>query len=112
MTRGLKLDPTTLLLLQLRANNIPLPIREHRFHATRKWRFDFAWPDSKIAIEIDGGTRMIRVGKNGIMVGGRHNSAADIEKINTAQSLCWKVYRFTPEMIRKGAAIKFLLAHL
>ncbi|HAT10302.1 MAG TPA: hypothetical protein DCS97_06855, partial [Planctomycetes bacterium] len=30
-------------------------IAEHRFHPTRKWRFDFARPDIHLAIEIDGG---------------------------------------------------------
>jgi len=101
MKRGLKLDPTTLLLLQLRANNIPLPIREYRFHATRKWRFDFAWPDLKVAIEIDGGAFAFG--------GGKHMQPRDFEKLNTAASLGWKVYRFSPDMIRKGSAIKFLL---
>lgn len=101
MTRGLKLDPTTLLLLQLRSNDIPNPEREYRFHATRKWRFDFAWPDSKVAVEIDGGGFTFG--------GGKHMQPRDLEKLNTAASLGWKVYRFTPEMIRKSQAIKFLL---
>lgn len=101
MKRGLKLDPTTLLLLQLRANNIPLPIREYRFHATRKWRFDFAWPDLKVAIEIDGGAFAFG--------GGKHMQPRDLEKLNTAASMGWKVYRFSPDMIRNGVAINFLL---
>lgn len=31
-------------------------VREHRFHPTRRWRFDFAWPDEKVALEVEGGT--------------------------------------------------------
>jgi len=27
---------------------------EFRFDADRKWRFDFAWPGEKLAVEIDG----------------------------------------------------------
>jgi len=101
MTHGIKLNPTVLLLLQLKSNGIPNPEREYRFHATRKWRFDFAWPDSKVAIEIDGGGFAFG--------GGKHMQPRDLEKLNTAASLGWKVYRFTPEMIRKSQAIKFLL---
>ena len=123
MTRGLKLDPTTLLLLQLRSNDIPEPRSkahkdgEYYFHPTRKWRFDFAWPEEKfnsncsgckkwshlkkVAIEIDGGAFAFG--------GGKHMQPRDLEKLNTAASMGWKVYRFTPEMIRKSQAIKFLL---
>ena len=39
--------------------------REYKFHKTRKWRFDFAYPDIQLAVEIDGG--QWRAG------GGRHN---------------------------------------
>lgn len=99
----IKLDPSTLLLLQLRNHNLPEPVREHRFHPVRKWRFDFAWPQSKIAVEIEGGT----------FANGRHvrglGYAKDCEKYNEAQRIGWKVYRFTSTMVNKGQAIKFLL---
>lgn len=32
---------------------IPEPIREYTFH---RWRFDYAWPQVKVFVEIDGGT--------------------------------------------------------
>jgi len=101
MTHGLKLEPSQLLLLQLQSNGLPAPVAEFRFHPTRKWRFDFAWPAEKVAIEIDGGGYKFG--------GGKHMSPADYEKINTAQSMGWKVYRFTPAMVTKGHAIKFIL---
>ena len=31
--------------------NIPAPVFEHRFHPTRKWRFDLSWPDHKLALD-------------------------------------------------------------
>ena len=69
---------------------------EYRFHPFRKWRFDVAWPDRQIAVEIDGG----------YFVGGRHSRGtgqiADNEKINVAQSLGWTVYRFTPQQLKSG----------
>jgi len=62
---------------------LPMPQKEYRFHPVRKWRFDLAYPEILLAIEIDGT--------------GRHNTvagmAADNEKINEAQILGWTVIR-------------------
>lgn len=75
------------------------PAREYRFAAPRRWRFDFAWPDKKVAVEIEGGT----------WVQGRHNRgssiAADLEKYNTAALLGWRVLRYTTAMVKSGAAV-------
>ena len=30
------------------------PLREYKFHPRRDWRFDFAWPEKKLAVEIQG----------------------------------------------------------
>lgn len=77
-----------------KACNGPRLLREYRFHPTRKWRFDFSHLESKIAIEIEGGT----------WVFGRHNTGAgfqrDSEKYNEAIFLGWKVFRLTEGMIR------------
>ena len=29
-------------------------VREYRFHSKRQWRFDFAWPLRRFALEVDG----------------------------------------------------------
>lgn len=72
---------------------LPLPVAEHRFHPTRLWRFDYAWPAEKIALEVEGG----------IWTGGRHiNPAgfiADLEKYNAAAVLGWRIIRLTPNSI-------------
>lgn len=77
--------------------------REYRYHKTRRWRFDFAFPDRKLGIEIEGG----------IWVGGRHTRASgferDCEKYNAAVLEGWKVLRFTSRHIRSGEAIKTIL---
>jgi hypothetical protein len=77
----------------------PRPVREFVFHPERKWRFDFAWPDRKIAAECEGGT----------WARGRHNRgsgfAADCEKYNAAAILGWRVLRFTKDMIDRGDAM-------
>lgn len=70
-----------------------IPVEEYRFHEKRRWRFDFAWVDLKVAVEIDGGRW--KVG------GGRHGSDADMEKLNTAQIMGWIVLRFTPQQVKK-----------
>ena len=88
------------LALQIRAVKLPEPVREHRFHAIRKWRFDFAYPAHKLAIEVEGG----------VWSGGRHTRGSgfvkDMEKYNTALMDGWRVYRCTPDMIAKGTAVK------
>ena len=66
-------------------------VKEHKFHPLRKWRFDYAIIELKIAVEVDGA----------VWVGGRHNRAAgyvaDMEKLNTAASMGWLVLRITTD---------------
>ena len=73
-------------------------IPEHRFHPLRKWRFDWAWPDQMLALEIEGG----------VWVGGRHTSGAgfvkDMEKYNAATLLGWRILRVTPSQMKNGEA--------
>lgn len=89
-----------LFALHCRAHKVMTPAREHRFHPTRKWRFDFAWPSAMVAVEIEGG----------VWTGGRHTRGsgftADAEKYNEAALLGWRVLRFTGPMVRRGAAIE------
>jgi very-short-patch-repair endonuclease len=75
---------------------------EYRFHPTRRWRFDFARPDIRLAIEIDGG----------IWTGGRHSGGQgqidDFEKMNNAVALGWQVLHFIPQQVRNGEAFRFV----
>jgi very-short-patch-repair endonuclease len=77
---------------------------EFKFHPTRKWRFDFANPTLKIAIEQEGG----------IWTGGRHTRGIgflkDIEKYNTATSMGWRILRFSTQQIAKMEYVPFLEA--
>ena len=74
--------------------------REFVFAPPRKWRFDFAWPDYKFAVEVEG-----VIGG----AGGRHQRrdgyAADCEKYNQAVIEGWVVMRFTGSMVRDGSAV-------
>lgn len=65
------------------------PDGEYRFHPERRWRFDFAYPDLKIAVEAEGG----------VFSAGRHTRGMgfvnDTEKYNQATLLGWRVFRYT-----------------
>lgn len=84
--------------LQIRALGLPAPVRERRF-CERMWRFDFAWPDCKLAAEIEGG----------IWTNGRHSRGkgmeADMRKYNRASVLGWRVMRFSAGMVKDGTAV-------
>ncbi len=75
----------------------PKPEREVRFHPNRRWRFDFAWPDSMIAVEVDGRAWHVKGG-------GRHAQDSDREKLNAAAALGWRVFRFSPQMLKDDPA--------
>lgn len=71
-------------------------LREFKFSTERDWRFDFAWPDARVAVEIEGGTK----GRS------RHTQHAgfkdDCVKYNTAAMWGWCVIRLTPDMVDDG----------
>lgn len=82
-------DPKTIAQLVYEAcekSAIPAPKSEYRFLETRRWKFDFAWPEFGIALEVEGSPGM-----------GRHTRPAgflaDCDKYNTAAMLGWFVFR-------------------
>ena len=79
-----------------RTLKMPEPQREYKFHPTRRWRFDFAWPEKKVAVEIEGG----------VYIDGRHTRGKgyerDLEKYNAAVTDGWKVFRFTLGMLKRN----------
>lgn len=85
--------------LLLRVNGIGGFVREMLFDPGRAWRFDFAFPAARLAVEIEGGA----------WSGGRHVTPrgfiADCEKYNAAAVAGWRVLRFTPEHLADGSAI-------
>lgn len=81
---------------------LPAPEKEYRFHPERQWRFDYAWPDYRVAFEREGGT----------WAGGRHTRGIgyqnDCVKYTVAAILGWIVVRATSDMLRDGSALKLL----
>jgi hypothetical protein len=87
-SNGRRSKPERELADALRAAGVSPWVEELRFHKSRRWKFDFAWPHLRIAAEVEGG----------IFIGGRHSRAAgfiaDCEKYNAATLDGWSVYRF------------------
>lgn len=92
-------DLEELLATQMRDAGLPEPVRELVFAPPRKFRFDFAFPAVKIALEVEGGTKYRS----------RHTSSGgyevDCSKYNLATLLGWKVLRFTGDMVKDGRAV-------
>lgn len=94
-----KIDPFIQFVKQeLKIELVP----EFKFHSSRKWRFDYAIPEKKIAIECEGG----------IWTRGRHTRGkgykADMEKYNAAVELGWKLLRFTPDELLTSKSLEKL----
>lgn len=77
-------------------------VKEFKFHPKRKWRFDYAIPEHKVALEVEGG----------VWTNGRHIRAqgflGDMEKYNTATLMGWRVFRTTPDDLYKMSTINLL----
>lgn len=86
----------------LALTGLPPFTTEYLFHPTRKWRFDYAWPEAKVAMELHGG----------VYSKGRHTRGKgfteDRVKMNEAQLLGWRVIEVTPEHIKNGSARQWL----
>lgn len=87
------------LAFQLRALGIAFE-EEHPFaqEVGRRFRADFAFPDHKLLVEIEGG----------VWSKGSHGRGSgivrDMEKANLAVQLGWRLLRFTGDQVRSGEA--------
>lgn len=75
---------------------------EFQFHPERKWRFDFAWPYCKVALEVQGG----------IWINGGHSRGSgikrDMEKENAAVCLGWRVAKCVPADLYKAETLAMI----
>ena len=76
--------------------------KEYRFHPARKWRFDYAIPSIRMAIEVEGG----------VWTGGRHTSSrgflGDMEKYNEAALAGWCLVRTTPDRLLTSETLELI----
>ncbi len=111
MARKSPVDLAPGFLLQCRTLGLPAPVQELPFHPLRMWRFDFAWPDAKVALEVEG----VVYGQGGQLTG-RHVHASgfreDCVKYGEAFRLGWTVLRVLPEQVTSGLAADWLAGRL
>ena len=81
-------NPEETFVLLLKEHKIREPRRELRFHAVRKWRFDFAWEKELVAVEIEG---LLFRGRGGHQTG--VGFLKDAEKYFTGLELGWTIIR-------------------
>lgn len=80
---------------------LPKPVAELAFAKGlgRRWRFDWAWVEWKVALEVEGG----------VWRGGRHTRGkgyiADMAKYSEAAILGWLVLRLTPTDLQKMGVV-------
>jgi hypothetical protein len=95
-------------LEQIKDAGLPIPDREYRFHATRKWRLDFYWSakDTRsfpVAVEVEGGTFLAK---------SRHTSGVgfekDCEKYNEVALAKIVLLRVTGKHVKDGRALDWL----
>lgn len=78
------------------------PVKEYQFCESRKWRFDYAFVEAKVALEVEGG----------VHTGGRHirpkGFMGDMEKYNTAATLGWRLLRCTPATLLSRSTLEMI----
>jgi very-short-patch-repair endonuclease len=76
---------------------------EFKFHPKRRWRIDYACPELKLAIEVEGGA----------WINGRHTRGSgflkDMEKYNELAAADWILIRTTPENLLSDETITFVV---
>jgi hypothetical protein len=101
-----KNDYKATFLLHLKFAKLPEPVSEYQFHETRKWRFDFCWPEQKVAVEYQG-LNWQRDGDNS-----GHQSIAglmrDCEKFTEASLAGWTLILITAESVDSGQAVEWV----
>ena len=89
-------------LAVLKQNGLPAPVPEYRFHPTRKWRIDWAFPEQRVALEVEGG----------IFIRGRHSRGVgmlkDMEKYNELAARGWRLIRTTPDNLCSPDTLRIL----
>lgn len=104
-----KKSTESIFAFQCRAHRLPMFKRDYKFAVDlgRGWMFDFAWPECRVALEVEG---LVVTRVNGeLRVGGRHVTPVgfkgDCIKYGTAAVLGWAVLRFEQSQVADGTAI-------
>ena len=90
------------LAFQIKAIRLPAPEREFKAVEGRKFKWDFAWPDHSLLLEIQG--QIWRKGGHTTGTG----ILRDMEKLNLAVLNGWRVLQVAREHIESGQAVKWV----
>ena len=90
------------LALHIKALGLPEPVREYPAITGRKFRFDFAWLEHGLLVEVNGGT----------YTKGAHSTGQgirrDYEKCNLATLAGWRVLSFDGKSVKSGEAVEVI----
>ena len=85
--------------LQCEQAGLPTPLREYAAVPGRRFRWDFAWPDQRVLVELNGGTYAHMGHSTGTGI------ARDYEKSNLAMLAGWRTFVFDRRMVEAGTAL-------
>lgn len=111
------------LAIQIYASGLPEPEREYRFSrevvgnapgvrerlrvaGLRDWRWDFAWLDQRVAVEVQGGAWQRGKKQSRHTRGGGYEG--DCQKLCAGVVLGWRVAWVTGGMVKSGEAIRVI----
>lgn len=86
-----------LLTEQIALAQLPAPQREYRHIRGRRYRLDFAWPEQKIGLEVQGMVHRIK---------GRFRN--DIEKRALGLLAGWRILEVDGAAVRSGRALRWI----
>ena len=102
--KGLRSKLEENLVAQLDRMELPEYVSDYRWHSTRQWKWDIAFVDQKIAVEVDGARR-----------DGKGDHQTEKGMTNDCQKQCngalwgWTVIRVTATMVKSGEAAEMIL---
>lgn len=92
-------DAADTLYWQVNMAGLPTPHREFKFHPTRRWRFDLAFVDAGLLVDVQGAT----------WAQGKHTRGNgyenDCEKMAEAMLMGFRVLWVTSGMVNDGRAL-------
>lgn len=87
---------------QIRVTGLPAPVEQFRAIPGRQFTWDYAWPDRKLLLEVQGG----------VWNGGKHGRGSGIlrdqEKLNLATIHGWRILQVSENHITDGRAMLWL----
>src|SRR6187455_3881784 len=99
---GVDSELEMMLYTRLQHAGLPTGVGQHPVVTGRQFRFDRAWPDHMVAVEVQGG----------VWTNGAHSRGSGVQrdclKLSMAAAVGWRVLPVTREMIESGEAVRLI----